>query len=136
MICGLINNVNIRVEICINISYTFIVGGVIYNSLTAIINKFPLFIALINFLFLLIGIVVKTKFPCLFLLFYTFFDFKCNRRYYRNRKGYSKCYSKSTKKLDLIKNNPFITQDERSEIIGLTRKSIISNIKNARVWLN
>ncbi len=31
--------------------------------------------------------------------------------------------------LNLIKENPFITQEELSEIVGIARKSIISNMK-------
>ena len=31
--------------------------------------------------------------------------------------------------LNLIKENPFITQEELSKIIGITRKSVISNMK-------
>ena len=31
--------------------------------------------------------------------------------------------------LEAIKENPFITQDELSQIIGLSRKSIIQNMK-------
>ena len=31
--------------------------------------------------------------------------------------------------LEALKNNPFATQEELAEIVGLTRKSIIANMK-------
>ena len=34
--------------------------------------------------------------------------------------------------LEAIKNNPFITQDELSKVIGLSRKSIIQNMKKMK----
>lgn len=34
--------------------------------------------------------------------------------------------------LKAIKNNPFITQDELSKVIGLSRKSIIQNMKKMK----
>ncbi|MDD7589275.1 winged helix-turn-helix domain-containing protein [Bullifex porci] len=34
--------------------------------------------------------------------------------------------------LKSIKNNPFITQDELSKVIGLSRKSIIQNMKKMK----
>lgn len=36
--------------------------------------------------------------------------------------------------LDLIQENPFITQDELSEIIDISRKSIISNMKKLQEY--
>ena len=40
-----------------------------------------------------------------------------------------KVTQKVTVILNLIKENPFITQEELSEIVGIARKSIISNMK-------
>ena len=34
--------------------------------------------------------------------------------------------------LEAIKNNPFITQDELSKVIGLSRKSIIQNMNKMK----
>ena len=36
---------------------------------------------------------------------------------------------KKQKIIDKIKENPYITQEELAEIIGITRKSIIANMK-------
>lgn len=50
----------------------------------------------------------------------------------KQKKGYCKGYCKSTKILNLIKENPFITQEELSKNIGIARKSIILNMKKTQ----
>ena len=65
---------------------------------------------------------------------YVVYHFKHNQWNYWNWekgycKGYSKGYCKSTKIIDAIKSNPKVTQEKLAEIVGITRKSVISNMK-------
>lgn len=46
-------------------------------------------------------------------------------------KGNCKGYCKSEKIIEAIKANPFIIQEELAQDIGITKKSIVLNIKNS-----